>query len=55
MFEHLVRFNEWIYHTAAKHYYGLRLIYFKWQLKSANAELNRLDLRTRELENQKKR
>lgn len=55
MFEHLGRFNEWIHHTVAKHYYGLRLMYFKWQLKSVNAELDRLDLRTRELEDQKER
>jgi hypothetical protein len=42
MLEHLVQFNEWLYHTAAKHYDGLRLIYFKWRVKSMDDEINRL-------------
>lgn len=35
MFERLAHINEWLYHTAAKNYYGLRLIYFKWRARSS--------------------
>lgn len=42
MLEHLAQFNDWLYHTAAELYYGLRLIYFKWRAKSIDDELNRL-------------
>ena len=41
MFERLAHINEWLYHTAAKNYYGLRLIYFKWRARSIDDEFNR--------------